>query len=407
MQFRMLYSFRVEIHRPGAFMFDTFIFRLPVWDLSTFCGRIAEDVVSPKGALLLPKGADFARIEPPGRTNLAATLARQGVDRVAVHEKAEQSLDEILNILRCGRRPSARDERDLFEDTLQFVTSYCKDVLFGSPGNIHVFPLLRIGRFLADAVSENPGILLCLVRERPRDFFLLSHSLSVALLCAFLAHRLFPEQKEVITAAAVGGLLHDIGKQFIPEGILNKPGRLTEGEFALIKRHPEVGEALLKRAGIDAPLVLKIVRHHHEKMNGSGYPDGIEGRSISMAARIASVADAYDAITSERSYKKRLPGYKGISEIIASVGNHLDPLVVRTFVNAFGMYPPGTEVELSDGRCGVVAAPGERSILKPRVCLRTDSEGKNFLHPVLVDLAAEQNLFIRRCVSPGGKRENV
>ena len=188
--------------------------------------------MSPKGALLLPKGADFARIEPPGRTNLAATLARQGVDRVAVHEKAEQSLDEILNILRCGRRPSARDERDLFEDTLQFVTSYCKDVLFGSPGNIHVFPLLRIGRFLADAVSENPGILLCLVRERPRDFFLLSHSLSVALLCAFLAHRLFPEQKEVITAAAVGGLLHDIGKQFIPEGILNKPGRLTEGDLS-------------------------------------------------------------------------------------------------------------------------------------------------------------------------------
>lgn len=387
-------------------MFDTFIFRLPVWDLSTFCGCIAEDVVSPKGALLLPKGSDFSRLEPPSRINLATTLARQGVSRVAVQEKAEHSLDEILDIFRCGKRPSARDERDLFEATLQFVTSYCKDVLFGSPGNIHVFPLLRIGRFLAESVSSNPGILLCLVRERPRDYFLLSHSISVGLLCAFLAHRLFPEQREVITASAVGGLLHDIGKQYVPDGILNKPGRLTEGEFALIRRHPEVGEALLKRAGIDDPLVLKIVRHHHEKMDGSGYPDALEGRSISMAARIAAVADAYDAITSERSYKKRLPGYKGISEIIASAGNHLDPMVVRTFVNAFGMYPPGTEVELSDGRCGVVAAPGERSILKPRVCLRTDGEGKHYLRPVLVDLAAEKNLFIQRCLSPGGKAES-
>ena len=387
-------------------MFDTFVFRLPVWDLTTFCGRIAEDVVSPKGALLLPKGADFAHIEPPGRRNLAATLARQGVDRVAVQERAEQSLDEILDIFRTGKRPSSGDERNLFEATLQFVTSYCKDVLFGSPGNIHVFPLLRIGRFLAESVSANPGILLCLVRERPRDYFLLSHSLSVGLLCAFLAHRLFPEQTGVIASAAVGGLLHDIGKQFVPEGILNKPGRLTEGEFALIRRHPEVGEALLKKAGIDDPLVLKIVRHHHEKMDGSGYPDGLEGRSVSMAARIAAVADAYDAITSERSYKKRLPGYKGISEIIASAGNHLDHLVVRTFVNAFGMYPPGTEVELSDGRCGVVAAPGELSILKPRVCLRTDREGNHLLHPVLLDLAAEKNLFIQRCVSPGGRAEN-
>jgi hypothetical protein len=88
-------------------MFDTFVFRLPVWDLSTFCGRIAEDVVSPKGAFLLPKGADFAHIEPQGRRNLAATLARQGVDRVAVQERAEQSLDEILDIFRTGKRPSS------------------------------------------------------------------------------------------------------------------------------------------------------------------------------------------------------------------------------------------------------------------------------------------------------------
>jgi putative nucleotidyltransferase with HDIG domain len=386
-------------------MFDTFVFRLPVWDLATFCGRIAEDVVSPKGALLLPKGADFSMMESLNRRNLATTLARQGVSRVAVQEKAEHSLDEILNIFRGGCRPSASDDKKLFENTLQFVTSYCKDVLFGSPGNIHVFPLLRIGRFLAESVAANPEILLCLVRERPRDYFLLSHSLSVGLLCAFLAHRLFPEQTGVIASAAVGGLLHDIGKQYVPDGILNKPGRLTEGEFALIRRHPEVGEALLKRAGVGDTVILKMVRHHHEKMNGSGYPDGLEGRAIPVAARISAVADAYDAITSERSYKKRLPGYKGISEIIASAGNHLDPLVVRTFVNAFGMYPPGTEVELSDGRCGVVAAPGERSILKPRVCIRTGSDGSHYLHPVLVDLATEKNLFIQRCISPAGQAE--
>ncbi len=140
-------------------------------------------------------------------------------------------------------------------------------------------------------------------------------------------------------------------------------------------------------------------------MDGSGYPDGLEGRSVSMAARIAAEADAYDAITSERSYKKRLPGYKGFGDH-SERGKSPGSLVVRTFVSAFGMYPPGTEVELSDGRCGVVAAPGERSILKPRVCLRTDRDGNHYPHPVLVDLAAEKNLFIQRCVSQGGQAEN-
>lgn len=379
-------------------MFDTLILRFAVWDLSTFCGQIAEDVVSPNGALLLPKGVDFSRMDPLNRRAVAASLANQGVARVAVQERAERSLGEIMDLFRQGKRPADPGERALFEDTLQFVESFCKNVIFGAPGNIHVLPLLRIGRFLAESVAKNPDILVSLVRKRARDYFLLSHSVSVALLCAFLAHRLFPEQNETIASIAVGGLLHDLGKQFIPEELLNKPGKLTKGELDFMRRHPAMGEALLVQVGVSDPLILRMVRHHHERMDGMGYPDGLKGLSIPVEAKIAAVADAFDAITSERPYKHRLPGYKGVSELIASVGKHLDSVVVRTFVNSFGMYPPGTEVELSDGRRGVVVAPGEKSILKPRVLVRKDTNGQACKKPVLVDISGERALYIKKCI---------
>lgn len=381
-------------------MFDTISYRIAAADLSTFCGIVAEDVVSPHGALLLSKETDFSLLPSPRRRMAALSLLKAGVLSVSVRERAEVSLNEILEIIAKGKRPSEIRARQLYEDTIYYLKAFCKDILFGEPANLHAFTLLRAGRILAETVAADPDILLHLGRVMRKDSLLLSHSVNVGLLSAFLANRVFPEREMTVYSIAAGGLLHDIGKNYIPEDILSKPGELSSEELAYVRRHSAIGDALLRKAGVTDVLVLKMVRHHHERMDGSGYPDGLAGESIPYAARIAAVADVFDAVTSERAYKKRMSGRKGIALLIDNIGTHLDSGVVKVFVGAFGMYPPGTEVLLSDGRTGIVTAPGGKGVLRPRVLLKRSADGSLFPSHAFLDLAAEPSLFIRGPVEP-------
>jgi len=124
--------------------------------------------------------------------------------------------------------------------------------------------------------------------------------------------------------------LHDIGKVKIPESILYKPGRLTDEEFMILKQHPLIGEAILK------PLpsmehVLPVVRHHHEKWDGTGYPDNLAGEEIPLSARIVGITDAYDAMVSDRPYRKGMPEEAALAELDACAGTHFDPTLVQAF----------------------------------------------------------------------------
>lgn len=378
-------------------MVESSVYRIPAVDLITFCGVVAEDVLSPHGALLLSRDADFAALSPSKRRGFAFSLLNAGVYSVAVRERPELSLNEILEVMARGKRPPEQRFRNLYEDAMYYLTSFCEKVFSGGPGTLQSFTLLRAGRMLAEAVAADPDIPLHLGFVLRKDNLLLSHSINVGLLSAFLAHRMFPDREMTAVSVAAGGLLHDLGKTYISEEILNKPGALSEKEYETIRRHPLVGEAALRKSGVTDSVMLKMVRNHHERMDGTGYPDGLSGESIPIAARIAAVADVFDAVTSERAYKKRMSGRKGVSLLMDSIGTHLDSEVVRVFVGAFGMYPPGAEVVLSDGRSGVVVAPGERGVLRPRVLLHRDERGDELSSAVFLDLAAAPALFIRRC----------
>ncbi len=137
---------------------------------------------------------------------------------------------------------------------------------------------------------------------------------------------------EGLRVLRLGGLLHDIGKIGIPESILNKPGKLSKREYDIIKTHPAEGERIL-RPIIEERGILQIVRHHHERMDGSGYPDRLKGDKIPLVARIAAVADAFDALTSERAYRKPMEGGRAIDYMISETGTHFDPQVMKAFTD--------------------------------------------------------------------------
>jgi HD-GYP domain-containing protein (c-di-GMP phosphodiesterase class II) len=242
------------------------------------------------------------------------------------------------------------------------------------------------------SILRNPGALLGLLRIKGKDDYTFLHSVSVCtLLVAFCRSRNMSD--EITYQAGLGGLLHDTGKALVPDHILNKPGRLTDEEFEIIKRHPRDGhDILLKTPGI-GPVPLDITLHHHERRDGSGYPDKLAAGDISELAQMAAIVDVYDAITADRVYHKGLPAAEALRKIYEWSKFHFNPVLAQEFVRCVGIYPVGTLVMLESGRLAVVVEPHESSLLTPKVNVFYDSHNQAYIRPETVDLAQDDKIL--------------
>jgi HD-GYP domain-containing protein (c-di-GMP phosphodiesterase class II) len=223
---------------------------------------------------------------------------------------------------------------------------------------------------IAASLAKVPEAALALGDLASADAYTHRHSVQVAVIGMLIARRHWYRDgwrdwmertrydgiEARLTKLGIGLILHDIGKLAIPPAILNKPSRLTDEEFAQIQLHPEAGVDLL-RASNPSPLVVATVRDHHERLDGSGYPAGRTLESIHEFARIAAIADVFDAVSSERPYKNAAPPYVAVNVIAEGVlGGSLDPMVASAFRRVCLPYPIGTDVVV-DGEClGVVSA---------------------------------------------------
>lgn len=238
---------------------------------------------------------------------------------------------------------------------------------------------------IAESVLRNPGALISLARLKTTDDYTYMHSVAVCALMVALARSMGMDEAGC-REAGMAGLLHDIGKAVVPPDILNKPGKLTDAEFEKVKCHPERGHDLLIKGRAASAAVLDVCLHHHEKIDGSGYPHRLQGDSISMLARMGAVCDVYDAITSNRPYKRGWDPAESVAKMISWKG-HFDQAVLAAFIKTLGIYPIGALLKLRSGRLAVVVEQNPASLTKPVVKAFFSTKSAVYIPVERIDLA--------------------
>ena len=239
---------------------------------------------------------------------------------------------------------------------------------------------------IAGSIARNSSAFISLARLKTLDDYTYMHSVSVCALMIALARQLGLDEHR-IKEAGKAGLMHDIGKMAVPLTVLNKPGKLTDDEFASVRGHPEAGHRMLQQLGGINEATLEVCLHHHEKMDGTGYPHGLAGDEISLYSRMGAVCDVYDAITSNRPYKDGWCPAESLKKMASWMGNHFDPAIFQAFVKAVGIYPVGSLVRLKSNRLAVVVDQNEKSLLAPVVRVFFSCTAIVYIQPELIDLS--------------------
>ena len=322
---------------------------------------------------------DFSRLEdlppikvtlpspppPPKRNRNPADMHSELKMAAAICVKSKEAVVSMFNEARMGRAVDSAGAQSLVEE-------------------------------ISDSVTRNPGALISLARLKTADDYTYMHSVAVCALMVSLARQLKLSEAQA-REAGMAGLVHDMGKALMPPEVLNKPGALTQEEFAIMKSHPEEGYKLLKEGGAVGAVALDVCLHHHEKVNGRGYPKGLKGDEISLYAKMGAVCDVYDAITSNRPYKAGWDPADSLMKMAAwTKEGHFDERVFQAFVKSIGIYPTGSLVKLQSGRLAVVVEQGASSLLSPIVRVFFSTKSNQPIPVELLDLGKTVDQIVSR-----------
>jgi HD-GYP domain-containing protein (c-di-GMP phosphodiesterase class II) len=300
----------------------------------------------------------------------------------------DQQMRQVARAPAAKPRVTAAEEigraQKVHTEANQIVRNVMHDVRLGK--QVSVEAVEPVVERVTESILRNGGALLSLCQVKNKDDYTFLHSVSVCTLLVAFGHAVGLDAATV-RLAGIGGLLHDIGKVRMPATILNKPDRLTEGEFAVMKRHVlESRDILEQTPGIHA-VSLQIAYEHHERYDGSGYAEGLKGDAISSMGQMAAICDVYDAITSNRVYHRGMAPHEALRKIFEWSKFHFNPALVHQFLRTIGIYPVGTLVMLESKRIGVVLEQCESNLLQPVVKVFYDSRQRRYLPPEEVDLS--------------------
>ncbi len=345
-----------------------------------------------RNRFLLETEEEIAKIHDAGIHDVVIDCARGlDVDAPTLAEAQAQTEAEVIAIAAAPvivTRVSLAEELQravmIRHQAAGLVRSVMQDARLGKA--IELDQVSPVVEHITESILRNPGALMGLLRIKNADDYTFLHSVSVCtLLVAFCRSR--GMDGETTYQAGLGGLLHDTGKALVPDKILNKPGPLTPEEFDIIKLHPRNGYDILVQTPGIGPIPLDITLHHHERHDGSGYPDKQGKGAISELAQMAAIVDVYDAITADRCYHKGMQAAEALRKIYEWSKFHFNAGYVQEFMRCVGIYPVGTMVMLESGRLGVVIEPHETNLLAPKVNVFFNSKRNVYIKPETVDLS--------------------
>lgn len=314
------------------------------------------------------KGLDSSDGEPVGEVDQRQEAALQAAGEEAPSSGYQRSLEEEMVAA-----------RGVHEEAQSLVGNLMQNVKMGQA--IDLSSVNELAHHLQGSVFRNQNALACLGRIREKDNYLLEHSVNLSVLMSIFG-KAMGHAPDVLQQTVVGALLHDIGKILTPDEILGKPGRLTPEEFEIMKDHARHSRDLLADIEGIGELTVLTAAQHHERMDGTGYPEGLAGDAISIHGRMVAIADVYDAITSNRVYHQGVTPTQGLKKLLEWSGDHLDPELVRQFIRCIGIYPIGSLVLLESGRLGVVIETNDNDQRQPVVRVMYHSR---FNMPILVE----------------------
>ncbi|BBE50125.1 Cyclic di-GMP phosphodiesterase response regulator RpfG [Ferriphaselus amnicola] len=348
-------------------------------------------------SFLLEDAADLKTLQTCGVTDVWIDT-KKGLDvsagaEVSSEQDEEQKIESELEQIaseptREVHRVSLNDEvaraRKIHAKAREAVVSMFGEARLGRA--VDVAGAGELVDEINQSIARNSSALLSLARLKGKDDYTYLHSVAVCALMVALGRQL-GLKGEQLRDVGMAGLLHDVGKMLIPEEVLNKPGRLTDEEFEQVKQHPVKGWELLKASKNVCAIAQEVCLHHHEKVDGSGYPDHLSGEALTLVSRMGAVCDVYDALTSNRCYKSGWEPGEALRKMAEWRNGHFDEAVFHAFVKTVGIYPTNTVVKLKSGRLAVVLDQSDKSLLTPVVKVFFSTRSNTRIPVEIVDLA--------------------
>ncbi|MEH3103470.1 MAG: HD-GYP domain-containing protein [Sphingomonas phyllosphaerae] len=344
---------------------------------------------------VLDKAADLKKLREGGIAEIVIDLSKgigpmaapqvAAPDPVGVDARPSQSQpappcpEEPHLRARRRRLPMSPEQRAqaMVDASKVVVKAMFDDVRLGRA--LDVDALAPIADRIVESVTRDAAAMLNVTRLKSKDEYTYVHSIAVAALLVHFAQTLKLPEAEV-SALGLAGLLHDIGKMAVPKALLDKPGKLEPPEMAVLRHHPEKGHALLSAGRALPEVVLDVCLHHHERCDGRGYPKGLRGDQLSLAARMSSICDVYDAVTSQRPYKRPWSPSEALSRM-RSWSGHFDAELLDRFIESIGIHPVGGLVRLESSRLAIVIAGNDQEPTQPRVRVFYDIPAQRFIAP--------------------------
>lgn len=334
--------------------------------------KLARNIYSTNSQILLRQGAVLTK-------KFLARLKSMGFTALYI----EDGLIDDITI-----------EQNISEETRIHATNCLRKVVadFKKSKSIKVGQVNKVVANIVDDIMRNKDVMINLSDIRSYDDYTFNHSVNVTVISVMIGLCLSYDYSRLCDLG-LGVLLHDIGKTMVPVETINKPGRLSSEEYNIVKRHTWHGFEILRNEPEIKTTSAHVALQHHERYNGSGYPRQLKGDDILEFARIAAVADVYDAMTNERCYRKKVPVSEVHKYLLDNSGILFDPRIIDRFVEKITLYPQGTKVVLNDGRSGLVIKNNRSDSTRPTLRLFWDN-GTPMKKPVEINLSDERSLQI-------------